>query len=251
MAKSKKAVEMKIEAETEQESVGVEASPIPVVVDNTPVVPKIGSSEWSNFILDQLNEDEKMDGYPTYFGIRRLFEQYIGEIYKVDMEVVQVAEVHNLNRATVLCNITYVGRQDNVVRTISDVADASDANVKSPFCLFTTATAATMAESRALRKGLRIRTIAAEENQRDSISDAIREVSMSSSKITENQKLVIDKLCQKLGIDVAKLLANLSLNVPLNELSNEDGQKVLRALNSYERGPDNKGEIIPDAIMKD
>lgn len=214
------------------------------------LIPDINSKGWSDFLMNQLNEDEKTDGYPNYFGLRRLFEKWIGDIIDVDMHLYQAADFNNLNRATVQCTLRYVQHNPKMVKTISDIADSSDANTKAPFNMYTTSTAATMAESRCLRKGLRIRTIAAEEIQRDSVSDTIKEISVSASAISEIQKNTIIKLSQRLGIDHAKLIAHAGLKDTIEKLTNENGQTILRKLNLYERGADNGGEIIPNEILK-
>ena len=43
----------------------------------------------------------------------------------------------------------------------------------------------------------------------------------------------------------------MSYDKNLEMLSHEDGSSILRKLNLYERGPDNDGEIIPEALFKD
>ena len=108
-----------------------------------------------------------------------------------------------------------------------------------------------MAESRAMRKALRLRTIAAEESQRDEISNAVNSIATSSVKITDTQKNTINNLCNRLGISTSKLLLSMSYDKNLEMLSHEDGSSILRKLNLYERGPDNDGEIIPEALFKD
>ena len=47
--------------------------------------------------------------------------------------------------------------------TFCDVADSWEGNTDDMFCVYSTATAATRAEGRALRKALRLRVVAAEE----------------------------------------------------------------------------------------
>lgn len=212
--------------------------------------PTISDKGWTEWILSQLEENEKIEGYPTYHGLRRMFEKYIGYIHNVRMDVKQVADVNNLNRATVLVTIEYED-EFTIKHSISDVADVSEGNTKYPYNLYPTATAATMAESRAMRKALRLRTIAAEESQRDEISNAVNSIATSNVKITDVQKNTINNLCNRLGISVAKLLISMSYDKNLETLSHENAQSVLRKLNLYERGADNEGEIIPEALFKD
>lgn len=212
--------------------------------------PSISDKGWTDWILSQLDDSEKIEGYPTYHGLRRMFSEHIGYIHNVRMDVKQVADVNNLNRATVLVTIEYED-QAKIKHSISDVADVSEGNTKYPYNLYPTATAATMAESRAMRKALRLRTIAAEESQRDEISNAVNSIATSSVKITDTQKNTINNLCNRLGISTSKLLLSMSYDKNLEMLSHEDGSSILRKLNLYERGPDNDGEIIPEALFKD
>jgi hypothetical protein len=240
------------------------AVPIFVAIENTPVVensvapvevvtsPDRCSPEWSDYVMSFFADNEKIDNYPTCDGLRRVFELLIGPISEVDMQVIQSAELTNKNRATVKCTITYTDKtRDGWICKVSEVADTSDLNTEFPYSLYPTATAATVAEGRALRKTLRLRTLAKEEIMRpdDKIVAIQQEADKAASPITDSQRIIIPKMCTQLGISVEKLLRGLNKPTVVDSLNYSDAQDVVLKLHSYSKTVSEGGEAIPEDLF--
>lgn len=211
--------------------------------------------EWTKYVLDQMDESEKFEKYPTCDGLLRIFEILIGEITNIHTEVKQAAELNNNNRATVVVTMEYY--KDGRTYSVSDAADCSIDNTAHPYCLYPSATASTMALGRCLRKAMRLKTLVKEEVIRpeDSITKGYAEAASNASGISDVQKNMISKLCKGLGIDQAKLLQWMSgseytgtriAGSDLFRLGYNDAQCVMRQLQNYNK---DDGEIIPEAIL--
>ena len=227
------------------------------VVNETPKIPTIGDPAWSEYILSQFAEDELIDGHPTCDGLRRIFGIFMGIIVSSKIDVLQVPVPQHQNRATVQITIDYVPHVNpfQTKYTISDVADCFEGNTKFPYYQFPTATAATTAEGRALRKALRLKVITLEEAQSPDAqtSKSIAIMSADASPINDMQRNAIFRVSKNLNIDPAKLLVELSKDVnsktSVESLNTLEAQAVLRQLTQYDRGPDNGGIMIPETIL--
>jgi hypothetical protein len=166
------------------------------------------------------------------------------------MTVIQPAELQNKNRATVKCTISYWNKALQVSCSISEVADASDLNTEFPYSLYPTATAATVAEGRALRKTLRLKTVAKEEIMRpdDKMIAIQQEADKAASPITDSQRIIIPKMCSQLNIDTTKLLKSLNKPTSIDLLNYSDAQDIVLKLHSYTKTVAEGGEIIPEDL---
>lgn len=209
---------------------------------------------WTQFLLKQLDESEVIEGFPTCDGLRRMFELYIGEITNCLVEPITTPTAGN-NRATIKCTISYLPFQSRYggIKNISDISDCHEANTVFPYSLYMTATAATMAEGRCLRKGLRLKTVSREEiagtNPVSSVDAAIREAERPE-RSSDNQRLAIAGVANNLNISLQSMLTFMKTekvinNVKLDDLSYKEAQDVMRRLTDYERGEENKGLSIP------
>lgn len=213
------------------------------------VIPDRHSPEWSDYVMSLFTEQEKIDGYPTADGLRRLTNLIVGRCFNVNMEIMQCPNPDNENRAVVKCTLQVLKEHDRSIDSISDVADCYIGNTKEPYSRHPTATAATMAESRALRKLLGLRTISKEEASITNDSEAAPATSVAAIKPT--QKTVITHLCSKFKIDQTKLLQSLNKNINLEALNITEAYEVINELQIYSRGPDIKGgKIIPKEILQ-
>lgn len=115
--------------------------------------------EWNDYVLSNFNDNEMFDGRPLCAGLRRVAELLLGRIVvSRPTQIFPPTSGDEIGRATVVWEVVF---EDGSI--FSDVADAWEGNTDDTFCVFNTATAATRAEGRALRKALRIKTVAAEE----------------------------------------------------------------------------------------
>lgn len=211
-------------------------------------------ADWTQFLIKQLEDSELIEGFPTCDGLRRMFEVYIGEIVNCLIDPIATPSAGN-NRATIKCTITYLPHNSrfNGLKNISDVSDCHEANTVLPYSLYMTATAATMAEGRCLRKGLRLKTVSREEvvstNPTSSIDAALREAARPE-RSSDNQRLAIAGVSNNLNISLKNMLAYMKNekiieSIQLDDLSYKEAQEVMRRLTDYERGEENKGLSIP------
>lgn len=166
------------------------------------------SPEWHEYAMGHFQNNETIDGHPNVAGLRRVTELLLGPI--LNSEVVKVFPVMESNepgRATVVYRVS-VKFSDDTVRTFSDVADVWHGNTDDMFLVHAVATACTRAESRCLRKMLKIRGIAAEELM--TTKDSSKIVSDSSTgdrnRCSKDQVNFINAKCKKLDIGVMNFI---------------------------------------------
>lgn len=166
-------------------------------------IPDINSAEWSDYILSQLSEDEKDQGYPKADGLRRLVEKYIGRIMLINSKVVQAPSSNNAYIATVKTTINVLLLHSGQIMTFSACADAVKEFCPKPYNQHLSAIAETRAEGRVYRKLLRLKNTATREEMMSQDTHSDLEL------ITPNQKNIIDILCRsdRLNINVQKLFS--------------------------------------------
>ena len=121
--------------------------------------PKTTDPEWNDYVLSLFDKSEMYDGRPLCHGLRRVAELLFGNIMvSRPVKVFPPQDDNGVGRATVIWEVVFENGS-----AFSDVADCWEGNTDDTFCAFNTATAATRAEGRALRKALRLKTVAAEE----------------------------------------------------------------------------------------
>ena len=131
--------------------------------------------EWNDYVLSLFDEKELYDGRPLCAGLRRVAELLLGRmVISRPTQVFPPTEGDSIGRATVIWEVVF---EDGSV--FSDVADCWEGNTDDTFCVFNTATAATRAEGRALRKALRLKTVAAEEMTKKNTASIVRSISQT------------------------------------------------------------------------
>lgn len=217
--------------------------------EDQPSGPRLGEKGWTDFVLSLLHDEEKPNGKPKADGLRRIFSQVInGAIIENDVQIVGTATPENNNRATVIYKLTYV--EDGLIKTRTDAADCSNTNARRPFSHHPTATAVTMAEGRCLRKIFQLNVIMDEESLGEDNDPA------NISFATQNQSLIINKLCESLNIDVMKFLEKYGVKIqPDKDLKDftsfEEAQSMLKILTGFKKSVGTDGHIaIPTDIIK-
>jgi hypothetical protein len=231
----------------------------PQPIDTNPtispiIIPEIDSEEWTPFILSRLRQkeqyiDDKGNIFPTCDGLRRLFETYIGEIGDLTCHVVDPPSPSNERRATVTVTISYY--KNGMLKSITDAADCYVGNTASPYCLYPVATATTMAESRCLRKGLRLTKVISADESRAADQEISEAFIQNDQKMTGNQRNAINNICEKLDINLIKLLESLEnlKNKDINTLSYDDATVILKKLSLFSKGKEGGGETIPEELL--
>lgn len=216
-----------------------------VVTPEEQPVPTMIDPQWTDFVLERLTEEEKdPNGNPSVDGLRRLTEAMLGPIVYSVSHVVAAACEANGDRATVehVIKIAW-NRNFDDIRTFGDAADVSDLNTDPEYARHTAATAATKAESRALRKALRLRKVVAAEE----LTDVPVVDTATRNLIIQSQKKGIDMMCRNLDIDVLKFVNSFGEDKyeHIGLVRYDVAKQMLEKLNGYQRAMD----TIPETIV--
>ena len=143
------------------------------------LVPTIHDIEWTDYVLEQLTDDEKIMGNPTTDGLRRIFEKVMDcEIIEATTKVDQTPSRDNEMRATVTFSLKFqLNKEDESTvgiyktKLVTGAADVYWGNCDKIFRNHPVAVAETRAEGRALRRALRLRKVVAAEEIASEIED--------------------------------------------------------------------------------
>jgi hypothetical protein len=237
--------------------------------DEQPVKePAMGSPEWQDFVLSHLTNDEfstKGDKkFPRANGLRRVVQLLCGPIVECGPSQIiypsptTCAVVYNVNIMwTRGLNVPQWLGEDEIeklnipVRKFSDVADCSRDNTPHPYNLHAPATASTKAAGRVFKNILQLTCHTAEEMSL-AVEEEVKVTEMSVANSDNEpavtvQKITINNLASRLGIDVEKALQFHSLKSNVNLLSRTEAAAFIVILNKYQT--DTEGSMaIPDFI---
>lgn len=216
-----------------------EEKPVLDLDETDEVVPTMDDPTWPDYVLKQLQQDEFYNNLPTTDGLRRVVNKLLGPIVYSMPTVIQSPNPQNDSRATVVWQVHV--RWDNNpddVRIFGDVADVYVGNTPIDYCIHATATAATKAEGRALRKALQLKkTITADES-----SDITPE---DPTKINKTQISYINMMCERNDINVKKLLS-MSKQYPSSDnvenMPYHVAVNLIKYLNDCQKGQDGNGK---------
>ena len=212
--------------------------------------PQFNSENWSEWVLSQFADDELENGAPTCDGLRRVAEDVLGPIEKVEIIKNDTPNVNNKGNATVVVGVTI-----NPVHLeghprygygiyVEDLADANRLNTPEEIFKHPSATAGTRAESRVYRKMLRLRKVLAAEELASNESTLDEDWS-PSTPITDQQITVIDMLCKRTNMSLLDFInCGDSKYVCIEQVSEQSAQKMLQYLNRIQR----KDAARPDDI---
>jgi hypothetical protein len=216
------------------------------------VIPTIHDIEWTEYVLSNLTDDEKIMGNPTTDGLRRIFEKVMDcEIMEATTKVDQTPSRDNEMRATVTFSLTFkpnAATESGLglynTKLVTGAADVYWGNCDKVFRNHPVAVAETRAEGRALRRALRLRKVVAAEEVAEEIEDVID--GRTVDKITNNQINFIDVMSKRLNVNVNKLL-EIELDIKTDNIYNiqyEEAVKVASILALYQQ----KDEV-PDSVI--
>ena len=220
-----------------------------VVMDES--VPSMTSLEWNDHVMGLFDASELFDGRPTCAGLRRVAELILGRIVSSrPTQVFPPSGGDEIGRATVVWEVVFMDGS-----LFSDVADCWEGNTDDTFCVFNTATAATRAEGRSLRKALRIKTVAAEEMTKKNTASIVKSISQAkrvetegeyddSYRMSDAQSNFIDAKCSQLNLNVAEFFNEVfDLNVK-RKIDKRQASDAIKKLNEYQQDK----KLIPDSI---
>ena len=230
--------------------------------------PSMGSPAWEEFVLSHLTDKEittKGDKkYPKAVGLRRVCEILCGPIIKSG----PIREYISQGSATIVYEVViqwtkgiqlpgYMSEQELInlnipVRTFTEVSDCTLLNTPDPYNKHAPSTASTKAMGRVFKSVLQLSCHTAEEMSL-SLEPEDKAVEMNISNmenegVSKVQRITIDKLSDRLGIDVEKALEFHSLNPDVNKLTRVEASSFIVMLNKYQTDVTDASMQIPDII---
>lgn len=220
------------------------------VVSMQDALPKYGSPEWQAYVLSLLQPNEQVDGYPRYFGLRRIAQLLLGNIVSSKPISINVIPQENDGRScratTVAYEIIFDWKLDRSIvvsfngasqpmtdyRTFGGVADCVE-DIRTPYGRHPAASAETKAESRALKKALCLNILSAEEI----VSGYDEKIDEAPQAAKINSQLIgcIEAKCGALKLDLDKVLKDFGATTPIKNLSMGEGRKLFTFLNEYQK----------------
>ena len=212
------------------------------------------SPDWNDYVLSLFDESELYDGRPLCAGLRRVAELVMGRIVSSrPTQVFAPQSGDEIGRATVIWEIVF---EDGSL--FSDVADCWEGNTDDAFCVFNTATAATRAEGRALRKALRLKTVAAEEMTKKNTASIVRSISQTKAmeategeyndaeRMTDKQENFIDVKCGQLNLNVAEFFKEVFDANVKRKITKGQASDAINKLQTYQKNKSSIPEGISD-----
>lgn len=215
-------------------------------------VPTPTEPEWNEYVLRHFSDNEMFDGMPLTHGLRRVVELLMGKIIFSGVDqVFPPSESDAIGRSTVVWKIVL---EDG--STFSDVADSWEGNTDDTFCAYNTATAATRAEGRALRKALRIRVVAAEEVTKKDTAKIVRDMVKkqntesngeydSAGRMTDPQANFINGKSKQLNVDASKILKEIISVKSVSKTTKKQASDAIELMNKYQQDM----KSIPETII--
>lgn len=231
-----------------------------VVQETKSDVPHRLSPDWQSYVLSQFNSDELEDGkYPLLPGLRRVAEKLLGKIvYSMPEEVNTRIDDRNPTGYTT-CTYKIVFENGFGQLMFGSAASSHRGNTDDDYAVYPEAIAETRAEARTLRKALNLKVVSKDELTSKNIREVISNLENKEAErngtwsgddlISTPQKLMIEKMSERLNIDVTKLLEKENLNTNLSEIKKEVATKVIELLNKYQSNAKDS-IVIPEEIKK-
>lgn len=210
------------------------------------------SVEYQDWVMGLFEDSELREGRPLVHGLRRVAQLVLGPLVASrPTQIFPPTSGEELGRSTVVWEVVF---EDG--KLFSDVADCWEGNTDDAFVVFNTATAATRAESRALRKALGLKTAAAEEMTSKNTASVARSISAKNNvdtegefdggdRMTDPQANFIDSKAKQLDVNVElffKEVFDLSVK---RKVDKRQASAAIEKLNEYQQDKD----LIPKTIL--
>ena len=210
-----------------------------IVEDKTEMVveqerPKEYDPEWSEYLLDQLSDNELINGAPTVDGLRRITEKCFGEIIESKSDIIETPTSQNNQRCTIRHTLTIAKYRSAQVISVDGCVDVLYHKTPYPFKDHLVATADTRAEGKALRRALKIKVVTAEELQ----NEDEQEVLSSDEFVNDQQILALNQLCKRLNVSVSSFVTGeYNTTKKINDLRNLEARLLISKLSEFQRAP--------------
>lgn len=220
--------------------------------------PAFGTENWHDYVMRQFTDAELKDGAPTCDGCRRVVEQLLGVIINCTIPAFIGPNSDNGGTSTVVVELEVLITNDTHpavgrVVILQEIADVNNSNTDAPYNRHPSATAATRAEGRGLRKLLRLRNVITAEEKSEAAVNAEEEIVWEPDiPITDSQVGVIDMLCRpdRLNISVQDFI-NSGKRVYANilDVTSSTAQRMIQELNRIQKGQKPKPPGLPAYIQ--
>lgn len=182
---------------------------------------------WTQYILNQLEEDEKDNNYPKACGLLRLLEREISQIQSIETEIIQFPNPGNGMISTVKSKIVLQNGENYTA-----CADTQKSDLEYPYDRHVTAVCESRAEARVYRKALRLKNVVTREEMIDKKEE-------HDDKINKTQINIIENLCMndRLNINVNKLLKSLfedKVKTNVWQYTHEEAVLITKKLTEYQ-----------------
>jgi hypothetical protein len=193
--------------------------------------PRPSEPEWTDYILGQLEKDEKYEEYPKLDGLKRLLQKEIGEIELSESRLVASPSFDNMH--TYIVQHTIKVNSGGVVLKYSALAEANQMNLSPPYDKYPASIASTRAYGRAVRDALKLKNVVAAEEIDDS---------ESSDTANKAQVNAIYALAKKNNLDIVKVInydqfGKVMFESP-EKLDKATATDILKFINKCQQNPD-------------
>ncbi len=195
-----------------------------------PVKPSSSDPKWVDFVIDQLKDNELVNGAPTTDGLRRVCEKHYGEIIFSHSATVDVL-CTNTGRCAVNHSLGILKYETGSEITVSACVDVLHNKLPAPFNEHMLATACTRAEGKALRRAMKIKVHTSEELNNEDPEDA-----SSSEPLNDQQISAIKVMSKRNNVDLKGFCKSQSDGAnSINDLTNLEARLIINKLSSFQR----------------
>lgn len=214
-------------------------------------MPAYASEQWHEYVMRQFRDDELVENAPTCDGCRRVIEEVLGIIVESTLPKAFPPSTANNGTATIsVCIKLFVTNESHPLKgeymVCEEIADVNKDNCDHPYYKYASATAASRAEGRALRKLLRLRNVVTAEEASEKAETADADCDWQVDEpITDSQINVMDMMCRRLDIDVMDFVNSGRRSYDEIEMVTKGtGQRMIQELNKIQRKAKNKPETV-------
>ena len=194
---------------------------------------KPNNPEWTTYVLRHLQDSELKNGNPTVDGLRRITGIVYGDIIHSETELLEIPS-RTYEKCTAKHKIVLKRYADEEIVEVSAVVDVRYNKTESPYNEYLVATADTRAEGKALRRLLKLSIITAEE-----LSEKDEDDLEGQTVINDNQVNAINLLCQRLDINVEKMIKTYVKEFKhIRDVPYLAARQIITQLSNYQRDLD-------------
>lgn len=218
-------------------------------------MPAYASEGWQEYVMQQFKDEELDNDAPKCDGCRRVCNLVLGNIIDQSLPTSHPPTVANNGTATVSVKIQVAIHNEShplkgQIVSIEEIADVNKDNCDHPYYKHASATAATRAEGRALRKLLCLNGVitAEEASERAETTDSDCDWTVDEP-ISDSQISVLNMLCQRMDLNVMDFINSGRRSYDEIEMVNKStGQRMIQELNKLQRQtkerPQNVGTYV-------